>query len=502
MTARPLARLGAALAACAVLGLACAPSALAQQEPPQAGADEVYAALGLTDLPAEYVIVVDTSASMAQDGRYDGVRAGLRAFLDGLRQVDTVTLIVFDERPEVTHHGPVVSVEAALATLPAAPTGRATDLGSGLERAVDVLSGSDKRNPAALVVFTDAKPVVPQGSRYADPAGAAWGELERRGRAMADRVTGFAVPTTLAENAADQVARLIPDTTVLSLSTGDQISSFLSSLRERFRDSVATARLRGDLAAGATATWTDPPAGVDLDDGVDLTVTFRSHTTALPLEVVRPELAVPGASTAVTGLPDRVRLEPGQSRDFPVRVEAAGGVTRPGGVARAELAMVAGLDSPWRAVLLEDLGLPGSPPRIETSKSWAGVVGGGVPPLLVGLLGAGVVAAGMGLWWWWHRGHPYMVGSLVATSVEQHQVGRVLEGLRKDSFHRPHSHTAPGVEGVFRVRGVRRDGDVVPSVSYRPVKGSEHPAVVCVPGEEIEVYGMSMLYTGHKGDHR
>src|SRR5258705_8124014 len=74
----PLPRMRLALSAllvavCAVLALTTGP-ALADPAPTR---EDIYRQLGVDAVPADYVILVDTSGSMSVDGRYNNVRGVL-----------------------------------------------------------------------------------------------------------------------------------------------------------------------------------------------------------------------------------------------------------------------------------------------------------------------------------------------------------------------------------------------------------------------------------------
>src|SRR3954468_24554563 len=59
-----------------------------------AGLNDVYAALGVDNVPGDYVVLVDVSGSI--DGRrYAGLKRSLTAFLAALAPDDQVTLVPF-----------------------------------------------------------------------------------------------------------------------------------------------------------------------------------------------------------------------------------------------------------------------------------------------------------------------------------------------------------------------------------------------------------------------
>jgi Mg-chelatase subunit ChlD len=134
----------AALAAMVVLAAAGGPAAAAP-------ADDVYAALGVDKVPADYIVMVDISGSMQQSGRYAAVKDSLRAFLAALAPDDQVELGTFADKATIVRQGPVGrSVDEVVAALPATATGARTDIGAAIEAALAQLE-----RPGAPAVATD-----------------------------------------------------------------------------------------------------------------------------------------------------------------------------------------------------------------------------------------------------------------------------------------------------------------------------------------------------------
>lgn len=480
--------------------LSCAAPGPVAAAPQPATPDDVYRALGLTDMVTEYVVLVDVSASMAENGRYDSLRAGLRTFVGGLRPTDRFTLITFDADPHLLYHGSATPVDDQLWGMPEVPGGTATDIGAALDEAVKTLEGASTTTAGAVVLFTDAHNEPERSSRFAETDGPAWRDLERRGHALRSRVSGYVVPLSSGESGVDELRRTVPDTTVLELDDAQQVESFLDTLTTRVRRSMAATRIRDELASPIEVSWTAVPEGADLVEGVEVTATLRSTTTAMPLEVVAPRATTTGVTTTVTGLPDRVPLAPGQSADIRLTVRAnsdEGGLGYRSAQPRVTLRLVAEVDTPWRDVLTRELALPDGPRSLVATTDWRANVTSGIHPLFVVLPLGFALAVGMLLVLRWHRRNPYLSGFLVATTPDGVRIYRDLEGLRADRFPRPRTRLAPELRGEFRVRGVRRDGVVVPQVVYHPEGGSAHPPQTCVYGHPTEVYGVSMHYAGH-----
>lgn len=482
-------------AAALTASLVCADPAAAAPHPTPA---EMYEALGVADIVTEYVVLVDVSASMAQNDRYDSLRSGLRQFLGGLRPTDTFTLITFDADPHLLYHGSVTAVDDELWDLPPVPAGTATDIGAALDEAVKTLEGTATTTAGAIVLFTDAYNAPTSSSRYFASDSTAWQELERRGRALRPRVSGYVVPLSSGESGVDELRRTIQDTTVLEVDTATQVEAFLGTLTTRVRRSMAAVRIRAELTAPIEVNWSAVPEGADLAEGVEVTATLMSTTTAMPLEIVAPRATLTGVAATVTGLPDRVQLAPGQPATIRLTVRMNAdehGFRYRSSQLKITLRLAAEVDTPWRDVLARELALPDGPPPLLDTMDWQATITSGLHPLLVVLPLGVLLGLGMSLVFRWHRRNPHMSGSLVATTADGVHIYRDLEGLRADRFPRPRTRATPDVRGEFRVHGVRRDGVLVPQVVYHPEGGEAQPPEMCVNGHPTEVYGVSMYYT-------
>ena len=74
------------------IGLASVP---AQAARPRSTVDQIYRVLHVADIPAAYVILVDTSASMQSDGMYPQVKHYLKRFDETLPKQDQVHYFTF-----------------------------------------------------------------------------------------------------------------------------------------------------------------------------------------------------------------------------------------------------------------------------------------------------------------------------------------------------------------------------------------------------------------------
>src|SRR3954453_1642467 len=137
------------LAVCAVSGLTTGP-ALAGPGPTR---EQIYRQLGVDSVPADYVVLVDTSGSMAGNGRYSNVRRVLAGFLSGLAPSDYVALYTFDTSPQRRYGGSAANRDAVLDALPGGPTPNGkTDIGLGIEQALNELNRSGAAGIATVVL--------------------------------------------------------------------------------------------------------------------------------------------------------------------------------------------------------------------------------------------------------------------------------------------------------------------------------------------------------------
>ena len=79
--------------------------------------DDVYEALGIDNVPDDYVVMVDVSGSIG--GRYTQVKGALRAFFAALAPQDQVTLIPFADSAKSTTVAAGRAPDKLIAALPA-----------------------------------------------------------------------------------------------------------------------------------------------------------------------------------------------------------------------------------------------------------------------------------------------------------------------------------------------------------------------------------------------
>ncbi|MFI1577822.1 VWA domain-containing protein [Embleya sp. NPDC020630] len=326
---------------------AVARSTTARTEPSDPyGAERLITALGADRERVNYVILVDTSASMQRTGRYATARSALTAFLARLSARDRVALVTFDG--VATEHGnglePVTDPAAMAARLPpprpsepadGSPAGGAPPIGAeppsdvhaALERALVVLRTSAPDSVDGVVLISDAArdAVGPDLRKDFD-------RLGEEGRA----VSGFAVPLASDSSAGPALQRVLPNTRVLRDDPADP-GVALTQARTGLYLRHAARLVDADRDKGVRATWLVPPPEqpdavdcrafrpvppdrrLDLSSGREMCLRLVAGTTRVPLQVTR--LRVDGVG--VVGLKDGAPLlAPGQPVYFSVNLAA------------------------------------------------------------------------------------------------------------------------------------------------------------------------------------
>ncbi|MYV96878.1 vWA domain-containing protein, partial [Streptomyces sp. SID3343] len=324
------------------LRVAAAPTA----EPPDPfGADRLIATLGADRVGVNYVVLVDTSASMSRSGRYDAVKAALPGFLATLTAHDRVALVTFDTTAVEYGNGlePVTDAAAMVARLPAARAsepapglqgdasavadGAPSDVHAALERALTVLRTSAPNSVDGVLLLSDA----PRDSIGPDLR-KDFDRLREEGRA----VEGFAIPLASDSSAGPTLQRVLSDVRVLRDNPAAPGTS-LTQARTTLRLRNAARIVDEDRGKGVQATWLMPSdeepdavdcrsfepvpdgARLDLSDGRELCLRLTATTARVPLQVT--SLRVDGVG--MVGLKDGAPLlAPGQPVYFSVNLAA------------------------------------------------------------------------------------------------------------------------------------------------------------------------------------
>ncbi|MFJ9608972.1 VWA domain-containing protein [Kitasatospora sp. NPDC101176] len=462
---------------------------------------EIYRSLGLQHQPADHIVLVDTSPSMAQQGRYETVRQTLRTFLSGLTSADHVALYTFDSTVVPRYIGAADDPAAILARLPAAPPAKGdTDIGAALDAALAELERGDALPVASVVLMTDGENAPPTGTRYPTAGTTAWtAALHERAAKLAGRtdLVGYALPLATGATGAGLLRQVVTDTRELVPGSIQDLGAYLQRAGDDTRLRQARAILAADLGQGVDAAWTGPDT-LDLTHGeVAGAITFTSRTGHLPLTVEGLGATVSGGRFRVSGLPTSLALEPGAGTTVPVRIGGGfdDGPLTPRHVAHADavLHLTGAVGSPWQPALAPDLPLkvpaallhPDLPVRVSAQVGSAAALPltVGVPLLVLLLLGLA-----------WRRVHrPPLDGVLL---VEPAFGGRIPERIALSGRR---VRLRPAVGGSGLVRGRRRRTGLGSRIDLRirytpdgdPARAG---TVTCAPDGRVVVAGTAFLY--------
>jgi hypothetical protein len=463
---------------------------------------DIYTTLGLDDQPADYAVLVDTSGSMTNGGRYDTVRTALGLFLEGLSTEDHVALFTFDSTPEPRYIGAAGDTDRILSTLPDTPDeDGATDIGSAMDGALGELERGDAAEIASVVLLTDGAHSPPDGSPYPDSTGPAWTRLHERARALGERGTelaGYAVPLGDGATGADLLGDVIDHSTVLRPDSVEDLGGYLERAGDGTRLRKAGLLLAGDVGKGIHATWTDH-RGRDLTDGsATAEITLTSTTRRAPLTVRGLHASVPGEPVRISGLPVALTLGPGQTRTFPVRLR---GTLSDGPVpylrdrgTEVPLHVSGRVSSAWEQALAPDvrLNVPREVRATGAALPLHGTVGSAL--LLPGMIG-GVVAVLLIWWLSWRRTHrPRLRGELLLTPVYGGQLpDRIALRGRRVQLRSPAVGGRGSVHGRRRSTEGRAHVDLL--IRYTPDGTSRRQSdATCGPGGQVVVNGVSFTY--------
>ncbi|WP_328322886.1 VWA domain-containing protein [Kribbella sp. NBC_00382] len=342
----------------AAVGLAAGP-AMADPAPPTR--DQIYRQLGVDAVTADYIVLVDTSGSMAASGRYSNVRRVLGSFLSGLAPSDYVALYTFDTAPQRRYAGTAANRAGILGALPAGPTPNgSTDIGSGIEQALNELNRAGAADIATVVLLTDGQQDAPASSAYRSIASPAWQTLKTRARSLKKTWLGAYALPLMAQTGAALLQRVIPSTVVLQPANGPALVKYLDQSKQAARLAKARSLLAGDLGKGVRVTWTatqtDPSAGT-----ATLRADLSSLTQRVPITVSDLHVNASQGVTWTGSPPSAVILKPGQTRSFVLQVRRTPGFSAklwPHQVSdSAPMSLAGRVGSPWASALAPDIAL-------------------------------------------------------------------------------------------------------------------------------------------------
>jgi hypothetical protein len=478
---------------------------LAVSAPAPAGAvtvEQVFTALKVDSVPADYVFLVDYSGSMKEGHRYAHVRSALKPMLASLSPSDYVALVAFAGVPDVRYIGlRGKDPRKILAEIPPAPNGpKGTDIGAALRTALDQLGRLHANDIGAVVLITDGKHNPPRTSDYPKETGRSWDELTRRGRELSKSrdIRGYAFPLTSASGAG-LLTSAVSDTVILHPPL-DQVATFFDEVKDGTRVAKAQHLLATDKGKSVQVQWPDSVRNLDLGDGpATVDVTLRNGLTHVPVTLSRLSLHTAGLSVKTSGLPSSIELAPGAAKTVPVTFAPSEPLDfHLGRETRAEhgtLDLRAKVATPWARVLQRDLDTELAPSLSTTKRAATVKTSFGTSLLLIAFV---VLLSALLIWFVVYRivdhRRPKLRGSLTVTgpgipSRKTTLHGRTMKIGKGREIDLPHNGQVTGVR--VKKRGRRKGMDLELQVRY----GSGPPTRVAA-GRPKTIGDINFAYRG------
>lgn len=292
--------------------------------------DDLLRTFNVGAIPADFVIVVDTSASMEYPPNppYPGVKAAYAELVNAIGLGDHLSVVTFSDVPHVNFERTIDSTaarESALRALPDVADGQATDIGAALDETLKRLERVDSSEVEIVLFLTDGKHEPPANSAFVTPGNPAWVQLGARGKAVASVHLLQTYGVGLGSSTSTDVGLLrtvLPSPTIVALPP-DQIAPFF---REAVRQSQVL-RLRKPLkseldSGGVTAAVPSaPPLASTADLNISLTSTYKhlASDTRIQSATVTDD-AGRQVKAELVGGPTTVHIDPGQRSVVHVRV--------------------------------------------------------------------------------------------------------------------------------------------------------------------------------------
>ncbi|MFD8194979.1 VWA domain-containing protein [Streptomyces wuyuanensis] len=432
--------LGGALAASGTAPAAAAPAA--DTPLPR---DGIYRSLKVDELPAAYVVLIDTSSSMQDRGPdgaplYATVKRRLDAFLKTLTPADEVAVVTFGRATSVVHPMSPVREKGGGSLfakgLPATATETASDHGSALEAAAEQLNRSTAP-VGAVLLLTDGAVNAP-GSPYERQGTPAWKRLKERYAAMGTnrKIIGYGLPLAEGTRVGEVLGGAFGNPRILPVDPA-ALGTQLADAKDQVSAEKAVNVLRTDegkgvaVAVDGEGVRTPGSGAVTLATG-DATgarsrtvrVTLTSKTRHVPLRVTLRAAARPdGPAVDVEGAGRPVQLAPGESRTVGLKLawnQDPEFALIPGARDfRAGLDLRAEVSSPWTPAVRSSLGYAkfttGGP--AVTDVDLVGTVPGRVPGWFYPLVLLVLLLGGAAAWRSHKRRNPALSGVLTVTDL-------------------------------------------------------------------------------------
>ncbi len=379
---------------------------------------ETEDAAKINEVPAQYVILADTSASMRSRNRYAELRTALRRFLSALSPSDHLTVITFDSKARKVYDSVVgSSPDAVMKHVPATANGKSTDIGAAIAESVQVLR-SAKLSIATVVLITDGEHEPPTGSKYPYTQGYAWDQLRASAAKLPEQsIQAYALPLTGSTGAGLLGTVYRGRTTNLSTAAIGQITSRLDQPKAAVRVAKLRSLIAGDMTKGVSVQW--PSDLHSLGSGTNhLALTLHATTSHLPVVVSGLQVTTTNGPVTASVDGDRViTVNPGKTVKVPITVTWAAGprtyhYRTPASVDYG-ISLTATIQSPWSAAA-HQIGLTFAPKVDDAALSTSAETNLGRPGMWIliwTILGLVMIAVLAGLY-----RYPRLSGTLVITT--------------------------------------------------------------------------------------
>jgi len=318
------------LLAVVALGLRGAPTHAATPPPADpASIDDLLRVFDVGSIPADFVIVVDTSGSMSSGPNppYPEVKAAYAGLVQAIGNGDHLSVVTFSDAPSVNFERTIDSDgarQAALRALPDVANGPATDIGSALNATLDRLSRVDASEVEIVLFLTDGMHEPPPNSPYAQVGSAAWAGLQQHGQAVAASHLLQVYGVGLGNGDATDVGLLrgvLPNPSIVSLPP-DQLSPFFLEAVKQSQLVRLRKPLQRELDVGFVEAALPRPPRLAPHETFEVEITSKYRQ--LPADVTLPSIAVTDdsgrvADVELVGGPRSLHLRPGQSEKVSVR---------------------------------------------------------------------------------------------------------------------------------------------------------------------------------------
>lgn len=485
---------------------------------------QIYSCLNLPVVPADYVVLIDTSGSMQSSGLYAQVLHALPALLNSLatNPGTSVALATFDAGVKETHSmGPVGDVAADVAALPSSANGARTDFGNALNYAYGQLNSPSTR-AGAVILLSDGQLSTDPSSPWATYGNSHWNQLRDKFTSLGSRMAlnGYGIELTPDTDLGRVLGQVFPNPMTFntdSAALADALARTQADV-DRVRATEVLQREDANTAVSARFTAVDgTQAGLrhlDLSHRHS-TVRLTLSTTASHVPLVVTNIKVTSAQFPMQAQPESttVTLEPGNSQSSrSITVDLTWSVPDSGSVSGNEvsrqtvLTVTGTVSSPWTETIRGELGdssftvggLAGSSATLEADEpghvDWTELV------LIVVAALAGLtllIGACVALVRYFSR--PRLRGSLTVVGTDNRQLGTVPLSGRRDRIDARRLDGMPATATVRAVRsGLRRDGVEITCERLDIAAGPETRRLRT--GEERVLRGLRFAYEDLRGD--